>query len=113
MKLIMMTQFLEEVVPLSYQEGYDNSGLLIGNPGMKIKGVLVSLDCTEHVINEAVNKGCNLIICHHPLIFGKIKKLTGSNYVERCIALAIKKMQRDSHNPVLSKLSTRKREHTI
>lgn len=91
MKLKQITEFLETVAPLNYQESYDNSGLLIGDSGVTIKGILISLDCTEAVIAEAVKKKCNLIICHHPLIFGEIKKITGSNYVERCIALAIKK----------------------
>lgn len=81
---------LESIAPLSYQESYDNSGLLVGNPANTAKGVLLSLDVTEAVIQEAVDKGCNMLVAHHPLIFGGVKKLTGKNYVERCIVKAIK-----------------------
>ena len=91
MKLKELIRFLEDFAPLSYQESYDNSGLLIGKPDITLNGAMITLDCTEDVINEAHKKKCNVIICHHPLIFGGIKKLTGSNYVERCISLAIKK----------------------
>jgi len=91
MQLNSFTNYLETIAPLSYQEPYDNSGLLIGDRSMRIKGVLISLDCTEEIIDEAAKKNCNLVISHHPLIFSGVKQLTGSNYVQRTIAKAIKK----------------------
>lgn len=81
---------LEQLVPLSYQESYDNSGLLIGDPSSQLEGILVTLDVTPEVIDEAHSKGANLIVAHHPLIFSGLKKLTGRTYVERAIIKAIK-----------------------
>ena len=81
---------LEHWVPPAYQESYDNSGLLTGNPQMPIERTLISLDCTEEVIDEAIHENCQLIIAHHPIIFSGLKKLTGRNYVERTIIKAIK-----------------------
>lgn len=83
-------RFLEELAPQSYQETYDNSGLLSGNPSEPVQGILVTLDCTEEVVSEAVDRGCNLIVAHHPIIFKGLKKLTGSTYVERTIIQAIR-----------------------
>lgn len=81
---------LEEIAPLSYQESYDNAGLLTGNSTEKVEGILISLDMTEAIVDEAIERKCNLIIAHHPIIFKGLKKLTGSNYVERTIIKAIK-----------------------
>lgn len=81
---------IEEYAPLSYQEDYDNSGLQTGNPNSEIQGVLLSTDVTEAVIDEAIANKCNMIISHHPVIFNGLKKLIGSNYVERVIEKAIK-----------------------
>jgi len=81
--------FLESVAPPSYQESYDNAQLLVGNPTEKITGILCTLDVTEEVVTEAVNKGCNLIVAHHPIIFKGLKSLTGKNYVERTVIKAI------------------------
>jgi dinuclear metal center YbgI/SA1388 family protein len=81
---------LEQHAPLSYQEEYDNSGLLTGNRDWPVKGILVSLDCTEEVIEEARNSNCNLVVSHHPIVFKGLKRLTGRNYVERTIIKAIK-----------------------
>lgn len=80
---------IEQFAPPSYQESYDNSGLLVGNKESKITGVLLSLDCTEEVIDEAIKLKCNLIVAHHPIIFGGLKRLTGANYVERTVIKAI------------------------
>jgi len=80
---------LESFAPLSYQEDYDNCGLLTGNKHDNCKGVLITLDVTEEVVEEAIIKGCNLIVTHHPVIFKGLKKITGSNYVERTIIKAI------------------------
>ncbi|MFN3918065.1 MAG: Nif3-like dinuclear metal center hexameric protein [Flavobacteriales bacterium] len=90
MKIKEVTQFLEKIAPLNYQESYDNSGLLTGNPEEKVKGILTTLDCTEEVIEEAIQKGLNLVVAHHPIIFSGLKKLIGKNYIERTIIKAIK-----------------------
>lgn len=81
---------LEQIAPLAYQESYDNVGLLVGDNSATVTGVLTCLDITEAVLHEAKSQNCNLIIAHHPIIFQPIKKLTGSNYVERCIIQAIR-----------------------
>lgn len=85
-----VTRYLESIAPTSYQEGYDNTGLITGDPAWNVKGILVTLDCLEEVVQEAITSGCNLIIAHHPIVFKGLKKLNGSNYVERVIILAIK-----------------------
>ena len=90
MKLKELCSYLESVVPLSFQEGYDNSGLQIGVPDKEISSALLTLDVTEEVLDEAINTGCNLIISHHPLIFNGIKRITGSSFTERIIVKAIK-----------------------
>ncbi|MFD2515687.1 Nif3-like dinuclear metal center hexameric protein [Pontibacter locisalis] len=84
-----VTQLLEQLAPLSYQENYDNAGLQTGNAKEEVRGVLVTLDCTEDVVEEAIEKGCNLIVAHHPVIFKGLKSLTGRTYVERTIIKAI------------------------
>ena len=83
-------ELIEEVAPLALQESYDNAGLLIGDSQMEVTSVLVCIDITEEVIEEAIQKKCNLIISHHPLIFNGLKRLTGQNEVQRCVAIAIK-----------------------
>lgn len=85
-----ITQAIESVAPTMYQESYDNAGLLTGNSRAICTGVLLSLDATEQVIDEAIEKGCNLVISHHPIIFKGLKSITGKNYVERSIIKAIK-----------------------
>jgi len=89
-KIKDITSYLESIAPLSYQESYDNSGLITGNPNDEVKGILISLDCTEDVVEEAINKNCNFIIAHHPIVFSGLKRFTGSNYVERTVIKAIK-----------------------
>ena len=90
MKIHNITNILEEWAPLSYQENYDNSGLIVGSLNDNLEGVLVTLDCTEKIIDEAIKKKCNLIIAHHPILFNPLKKLSGDTYVERIIIKAIK-----------------------
>ncbi len=90
MDIHTLTTFLEKIAPLSYQEPYDNAGLLVGDPSWEIKGILTSLDATEAVVEEAVQRGCNLIVAHHPIIFKGLKKITGRHYVERTVIKAIK-----------------------
>jgi len=82
--------WLETIAPVSYQEPYDNAGLIVGDPSEAVKGVLISLDVTEDVVEEALTTSCNLIVAHHPIIFKGLKKLTGSNHVERTVIKAIK-----------------------
>ena len=90
MKLSEIINVLEKFAPLSLQENYDNSGLLTGNSEMEITSALLTLDCTEEIIDEAIATNCNLIIAHHPIIFSGLKKINGKNYVERTIIKAIK-----------------------
>lgn len=90
LKVREVTEFLETIAPKAYQESYDNSGLLTGSFSNEVTGILVTLDCTEPVVQEAIDKKCNLIVAHHPIIFRGLKKITGSNYVERTILKAIK-----------------------
>ncbi len=90
MKLGELTTFLETVAPLAYQEDYDNSGLIIGEPDKEINGALISLDCTEAVVDEAIANGLNLIVSHHPIVFRGLKRFNGKNYVERVVMKAIK-----------------------
>jgi dinuclear metal center YbgI/SA1388 family protein len=81
---------IESFAPLNLQESYDNAGLLVGKPEWVLNGVLIALDVTEPVINEAIEHGCNLIISHHPLIFKGIKQLTGVGRVNTCLIKAVK-----------------------
>ena len=81
---------LESFAPLAYQESYDNSGLILGSASIECSGVLCTLDATEEVIIEAKERGCNLIVAHHPIVFSGLKKITGKNYVERALIAAIK-----------------------
>ena len=83
-------QTLESYAPLSYQESYDNAGLLTGDAAWVCTGVLCSLDVVEETVQEAVRKGCNLIVAHHPIIFSGLKKITGKTYVEKTVIAAIK-----------------------
>ena len=85
-----ITAVLEQVAPPHLQETYDNAGLLVGDPTMNVTGVLFCLDSTEAVVEEAVSRGCNLIVAHHPIVFRGLKQLTGSNYVERTVIRAIR-----------------------
>jgi dinuclear metal center YbgI/SA1388 family protein len=83
-------QHLETIAPPQLQEGYDNAGLITGNPADACTGILTTLDVTEAVVAEAVKKGCNLVVAHHPIVFGGLKKITGKNYVERTVIAAIR-----------------------
>ena len=81
---------LESIAPPAYQESYDNSGLIVGHPETEVTGVLVCLDSVESIIEEAIQKKCNLVIAHHPIVFSGLKKINGKNYVERIVIKAIK-----------------------
>ncbi|MDT3403048.1 Nif3-like dinuclear metal center hexameric protein [Mucilaginibacter terrae] len=90
MKLHELTSYLESIAPLSYQEDYDNSGLIVGNGNQEITQGLISLDCTEAVVDEAIRTGCEVIISHHPIVFKGLKKFNGKTYVERVVEKAIR-----------------------
>ena len=81
---------IEAFAPPVYQESYDNSGLQVGNPDDSVKGVLIALDVTEAILAEAMERGCNMIVAHHPLLFSGLKRISGRTYVERVVQRAIK-----------------------
>ena len=85
-----ITNYLESIAPRPLQESYDNAGLIVGNKDAEIVGVLIALDCTEEIIEEAIAKKANLVIAHHPIVFSGLKSLTGKNYIERTVIKAIK-----------------------
>ena len=90
MKVKDITNCIEEIAPLQHAEDFDNVGLLVGSYSMEVTGVLVTLDTLESIVDEAIEKECNLIVSFHPIIFGGLKKLNGNNYVERVVLKAIK-----------------------
>ncbi len=89
MKVKDFVALIEKIAPLSFQEDYDNAGLITGSPEMEVSGILLSLDTTENIVDEAIKNKCNLIISHHPIVFRGLKKLNGKNYVERTLIKAI------------------------
>jgi len=90
MTIRQVTEQLEYYAPLSLQESYDNAGLILGHPDTEVTAILLCIDVTEEVVDEAIAKGCNLIISHHPLIFSGLKRINGNSYLERTIIKAIK-----------------------
>ena len=90
MKIAQIIDTLEEFAPLALQEDFDNSGIQIGDIHQKAKGILLCLDVTEDVVDEAIELDCNLIISHHPLLFKPVRTLTGKTYIERCVFKACK-----------------------
>lgn len=90
MKIQQLIQHIEQFAPPAYQESYDNSGLIVGNNLTEITGVILCLDSIEAVVEEAIEKKCNLIIAHHPIVFSGLKRFNGHNYIERTIIKAIK-----------------------
>lgn len=90
MKIKEILHAIEQIAPIPLQEGFDNSGIQIGDIYQEAKGAIVCIDVTEAVLDEAISLGCNLIISHHPLAFRSFKSLTGKNYVERCMIKACK-----------------------
>ena len=89
MKIKEVAEALERFAPLPLQESYDNAGLQIGLTDADASGVLLCLDVTEEIIEEAEREGCNLIIAHHPLLFRGLKCIADRNLVERCVRRAI------------------------
>lgn len=90
LKLKEVTGCLEAFAPSHLQENYDNSGLIVGDPEMEVNGCIIALDCIEEVVQEAIEKGINLIIAHHPIVFSGLKRFNGTNYVQRTVMKAIK-----------------------
>ena len=90
MKLQKLINYLESIAPPAYQESYDNAGLIVGDPNVTIKGVLICLDSTEDIIAEARKRKCNVIVAHHPIVFKGLKRFNGKTYVERTVMQAIK-----------------------
>lgn len=90
MQLAILTQYLESLAPLALQESYDNAGLIVGDAKKEAKKALISLDCTEAVVDEAIAQGADLIISHHPIVFSGLKKFNGNSYIERVVMKAIK-----------------------
>ena len=90
MKLNKIIQSLEEWAPSIYQESYDNSGLIIGDINSEVSGCLITLDCTEEVVDEAIKKNCNLIISHHPILFKSINRINFNTWESRVIKKSIK-----------------------
>ena len=90
MKIKEILSALEEMAPLAYAEDFDNVGLLVGDQESEATGVLVCHDTLENIIDEAIAKKCNLVVCFHPILFSGLKKITGKNYVERAVIKAIK-----------------------
>ena len=90
MKIRQIIDALEDFAPLALQDGFDNAGLQIGLPqDVDATGVLLCLDVTEAVIYEAVSRGCNMVVSHHPLLFRPLKSISGKDYVERVVIKAI------------------------
>lgn len=90
MKIKEVISFLNELAPPALQESYDNAGLIVGDSSVECTGVITCLDSTEEVVEEAISKGCNLVVAHHPIVFSGLKSLTGKNYIERTLIKAIK-----------------------
>jgi dinuclear metal center YbgI/SA1388 family protein len=90
MKIKEVISVIETMAPLAYAEDFDNVGLLVGNPEDEATGILVCHDALENVIDEAISKKCNMVVCFHPILFSGLKKITGKNYVERAVLKAIK-----------------------
>lgn len=90
MKISEIISELEHLAPRAYAEGFDNTGLLVGDKSISVTGVLIALDTLEAVVDEAIENNCNLIVSFHPIIFSGLKKITGKTYVERVVLKAIK-----------------------
>ena len=90
MKIQQVLSALEQFAPLPLQESWDNAGLQIGLTEAEVSGALLCLDVTEKVIDEAIAKGCNLVVSHHPLLFRGLKQVSDANDVQRTVRKAIK-----------------------
>ena len=91
MKIREVTDVIERFAPLSLQESYDNSGLIVGRPDDEVHKALLAVDVTDEVMDEAESEGCDMIITHHPIIFHALKRFNSASNVERCVERAIRK----------------------
>ena len=91
MKIREIAEVVEQFAPLSLQESYDNSGLIVGRPDDEVHKALLAVDVTEEVMDEAENEGCDIIITHHPIIFHALKRFNSGSVTERCVERAIRK----------------------
>jgi dinuclear metal center YbgI/SA1388 family protein len=89
-KIKQVLSALERFAPLPLQESWDNAGLQLGLTEAEVSGALLCLDVNEQIVDEAISKGCNLIVSHHPLLFRGLKQISGADYVQRCVIKAIK-----------------------
>jgi putative NIF3 family GTP cyclohydrolase 1 type 2 len=105
MKISAVITYLESLAHPSLQEPYDNAGLITGDASWECSGIICTLDSTEDVIQEAIAKKCNLIVAHHPIIFGGLKKINGKNYVEKTIIIPTWIMWRKESMGALRSLS--------
>ena len=90
MRVIEIAKIIDSWMPTSIAEDFDNVGLIIGDPESKITSILITLDTTEDVVEEAINKGCNLIVSYHPIIFNGLKQITNDSYVQKSVIKAVK-----------------------
>ena len=90
MKIQQVLDALEQFAPLPLQESWDNAGLQLGLTEADVSGALLCLDVNEQIVDEAIRKGCNLIVSHHPLLFRGLKQISGADYVQRCVMKALK-----------------------
>ncbi len=90
MKIKQVLEALEQFAPLPLQESWDNAGLQVGLTEADVSGALLCLDVNEHIVDEALRRGCNLIVSHHPLLFRGLKQIGDANYVQRCVIKALK-----------------------
>ncbi len=90
MKIRQVLDALEQFAPLPLQESWDNAGLQLGLTEAEVSGALLCLDVNEQIIDEAIRRGCNLVVSHHPLLFRGLKQISGADYVQRSVIKALK-----------------------
>ena len=91
MRVIEVIRIINDWMPTSIAEDFDNVGLIVGDPESEISSILVTLDTTEDVVEEAIERGCNMVVSYHPIIFNGLKQITSnSNYVEKSVIKAVK-----------------------
>ena len=90
MKAKDIAAVIERFAPLATQEEWDNAGFCIGSPEQEVHGVLVGFDCTPALVDEAVAAGADMIVTHHPLIFGGLKKIDPDDFVGKTVIKAIR-----------------------
>ena len=91
MRVIEVIRIINDWMPTSIAEDFDNVGLIVGDPESEVSSILVTLDTTEDVVEEAIERGCNMVVSYHPIIFNGLKQITSnSNYVEKSVIKAVK-----------------------